>query len=127
METICIPNTDTNVINVNSLVTKFTNTMQELSMKAGFRHVRQPSNDSKNENCWFDDQCKKEKKSLLKLGKSISNDPNNPITKRHLLIKKRSFKKLCNRKKLSYYENKLSKLDFKDPKKLGNNSKQHSI
>ena len=98
--------------------------MQELSMKAGFRHVRQPSNDSKMKT---DNQCKKEKKSLLKLGKSISNDPNNPITKRHLLIKKRSFKKLCNRKKLSYYENKISKLDFKDPKKHGNNSKQHSI
>jgi len=101
---------------IDSLVGTFTKTIQELSEQAGFRYQKNPKQ-SKNENLWFDNECKSEKKSLLKLGKTISNEPNNQIIRRNLLIKKKSFRKLCKRKKNSFYEKKINQLNFKDPKR----------
>lgn len=102
--------------NVDSLVNKFTKIIQDLSIEAGFRYSKADRNPS-NENPWFDKECKIEKESLIRAGRSICQEPKNANLRNVLKARKTKFKRLCRRKKRVYYENKIMELDFKNPKK----------
>ena len=102
--------------NINKAVKEFTNTLQKLSIEAGFRYSNSDSKHKSDNPPWFDKDCQIEKKDLLKIGKTICRNPHNHELKKHLRSKKKKFKKKCKKTKQNYYENKIKQLDFKNPK-----------
>ena len=110
---------DENVVktkrSVNSLVCEFSDTLQELSLKAGFKYSKE-TNFEPNNNPWFDHECKSEKRNLIQIGKRVCKEPQNKEMRNCLKTRKRKFKKLCKNKKKTYFESKIKEMDFKNPK-----------
>ena len=62
--------------------------------------------------------------AIRSLGKKICNDPKNNELRQCLVINKRRFKKLCNKKKIQSVESNLKHLNTKNTKELWKGLKQ---
>ena len=103
---------------INHLTKNFSKILNEVGDKAGIKYKKVNKNSQETNPNWFDHECATEKENLRSLGKKLCENPNNNILREHLHMKKKTFRRLCRKKKRHSVETKLQKLNGRDPKKL---------
>ncbi|XP_048582669.1 uncharacterized protein LOC125568335 [Nematostella vectensis] len=101
---------------VDTSVDLFTETLLSACENAGLRYQNNDIKESSVNKMWFDKECKNEKENLRSLGKLLSKQPDQRELGAVLKEKKKSFKKLCRRKKYTHYNNIVNSIDFRNSK-----------